>query len=223
MLDTGKTHARIHANTCWYVLNTYQYHRSVLGMYWCTYSRMYSHVLMISTCLYIPNTQAIRAKYVPIQTGMYQYIPGMYQYMPSIRTEIHTKIHTNIELWYWYVSVCIKFQYVHYTFLMEQRNKFAHILCINKNFEKDRAISILVELLRGRWNKRWNAIPSQCFNFFRQASHERWKFIHKQVNSSVVLSMLVSWVRILVGVQGWGRLQFRKSESIGEVAHSSDL
>ena len=49
---------------------------------------------------------------------MYQYIPGMYQYMPSIRTEIHTKIHTNTERWYWYVSVRIKFQYVHYTFLM---------------------------------------------------------------------------------------------------------
>ena len=31
MHDTGKIHARIHTNTCWYVLNTYQYHRSVLG------------------------------------------------------------------------------------------------------------------------------------------------------------------------------------------------
>ena len=79
---------------------------------------MYSHVLGIGTCLYIPNTQAIRAKYVSIQTGMYQYIPGMYQYMPSIRTKIHTKIHTNTEGWYWYVSVRIKFQYVHYTSLM---------------------------------------------------------------------------------------------------------
>ena len=52
---------------------------------------------------------------------MYQYIPGMYQYMPSIRTEIHTKIHTNTEGWYWYVSVRIKFQYVHYTSLMGRR------------------------------------------------------------------------------------------------------
>jgi hypothetical protein len=49
---------------------------------------------------------------------MYQYIPGMYQYIPPIRTEIHTKIHTNTEGWYWYVSVRIKFQYVHYTSLM---------------------------------------------------------------------------------------------------------
>ena len=80
---------------------------------------MYSHVSGIGTCPYIPNTQAIRAKYVSIQTGMYQYIPGMYQYMPSIRTEIHTKIHTNTEGWYWYVSVRIKFQYVHYTSLMQ--------------------------------------------------------------------------------------------------------
>jgi len=56
---------------------------------------------------------------------MYQYIPGMYQYMPSIRTEIHTKIHTNTEGWYWYVSVRIKFQYVHYTSLM-MGNVFPH-------------------------------------------------------------------------------------------------
>ena len=38
---------------------------------------------------------------------MYQYIPGMYQYIPTIRTEIHTKIHTNTEGWYWYVSVVL--------------------------------------------------------------------------------------------------------------------
>jgi len=31
MHDTGTIHARIHTNTCWYVLNTYQYHPSVLG------------------------------------------------------------------------------------------------------------------------------------------------------------------------------------------------
>ena len=35
-----------------------------------------------------------------------------------------------------------------------------------QEFEKDRAISILVELLRGRWNKRWNAISSQMCHFF---------------------------------------------------------
>jgi len=47
----------------------------------------------------------------------------MYQYMPSIRTKIHTKIHTNTERWYWYVSVRIKFQYVHYTSLMFERSR----------------------------------------------------------------------------------------------------
>jgi len=109
-------------NTCQYVLVCIEYIPIPplrIGHVLMHVFSMYSHVLIIGTCLYIPNTQAIRAKYVSIQTGMYQYIPGMYQYMPSIRTKIHTKIHTNTERWYWYVSVRIKFQYVHYTSLMK--------------------------------------------------------------------------------------------------------
>ena len=51
----------------------------------------------------------------------------MYQYIPQIRTEIHTRIHTNTERWYWYVLVRIKFQYVHYTSLMQQSPRYGPI------------------------------------------------------------------------------------------------
>ena len=58
----------------------------------------------------------------------------MYQYMPSIRTEIHTKIHTNTEGWYWYVSVRIKFQYMHYTSLMRDRERLKNNSLIGKMY-----------------------------------------------------------------------------------------
>jgi len=66
--------------------------------------------------------------------------------------------------------------------------------CINNNFERDRAISILVELLRGCWNQRWNAISSQMFQFFRQASHEGSYFIFVEIRGrSLVLTWCCGW------------------------------
>ena len=101
-------------------------------------------------CQYTPNT--------------YQYIPGMYQYIPSIRTEIHTKIHTNTERWYWYESVRIKFQYVHYTSLMKLRSvqyQDADNRISNPTDLAAKLPSNLIFIILDMVHKRWRAVSAK--------------------------------------------------------------